>query len=158
MIVNIYTDGAASGNPGPGGYGVVMESGRLRKEYSGGFRLTTNNRMELLATIVAMKALKRKDIDVHIYSDSKYVVDAVNKGWLFSWVKKSFKDKKNVDLWKEFLELYRVYKPTLHWVKGHNNHPQNERCDVLAVQAYKKGNLKIDYGFEAAQGTEGAMF
>lgn len=158
MIVNIYTDGAASGNPGPGGYGVVMESGRLRKEYSEGFRLTTNNRMELLATIVAMKALKRKDIEVHIYSDSKYVVDAVNKGWLFSWVKKSFKDKKNVDLWKEFLELYRVYKPKLHWVKGHNNHPQNERCDALAVQAYKKGNLKTDHGFEAAQGSEGAMF
>lgn len=105
--------------------------------------------MELLATIVAMKALKRPDIDLHIYSDSKYVVDAVNKGWLFGWEKKGFKDKKNPDLWKLFLQYYRKYKPSLHWVKGHNNHPQNERCDALAVAAYKNGNLAIDQGFEA---------
>lgn len=148
MVVNIYTDGAASGNPGPGGYGVVMESGRYRKEASEGFRKTTNNRMELLATIVALKMLKRKDVEVHIYSDSKYVVDAVTKGWVFGWEKKSFKGKKNPDLWRLFLEQYRVFKPHLHWVKGHNNHPQNERCDQLAVEAYKKPDLKIDEGFE----------
>lgn len=148
MTVNIYTDGAASGNPGPGGYGVVMESGKLRKEFSGGFRNTTNNRMELLATIVAMKALKRTDIDLHIYTDSKYVSDAINKGWLFNWEKKGYKGKKNIDLWKEFIQLYRQYKPKLHWIKGHNNHPQNERCDRLAVDAYKSGNLAVDHGFE----------
>lgn len=158
MRVNIYTDGAASGNPGPGGYGVVMESGSKRKEISEGFRKTTNNRMELLATIVAMNALRRKDLDLHIYSDSKYVVDAVNKGWLFNWEKKSFKDKKNVDLWKRFLQLYREYKPKLHWVKGHNNHPQNERCDQLAVQAYKQGPLHIDQGFEEGGKSEGGLF
>lgn len=152
MRVNIYTDGAASGNPGPGGYGVVMESGGRRKELSAGFRHTTNNRMELLATIEAMKALKRDDVDLHLYSDSKYVVDAVTKGWLFNWEKKYFKDKKNPDLWREFLKLYRQYRPQLHWVKGHNNHPQNERCDQLAVQAYKKGPLQVDKGFEASMG------
>lgn len=154
----MYTDGAASGNPGPGGYGIVMESGRRRKEMSGGFRNTTNNRMELLATIVAMQALKRDDIDLHIITDSKYVSDAVNKGWLFNWEKKSFKGKKNVDLWQQFLQLYRKYHPKLHWVKGHNNHPQNERCDQLAVQAYKKGNLAVDRGFEDSKSSEGPLF
>lgn len=155
MIVNIYTDGAASGNPGPGGYGVVMESKGLRKEFSGGFRRTTNNRMELLATIIGLRALKRPGLEVHIYSDSKYVVDSVTKGWVFNWVKKGFKDKKNPDLWKEFLEVYQIHKPTLHWIKGHNNHPQNERCDALAVAAYKAGNLKIDKGFEASEKKSG---
>lgn len=158
MIVNIYTDGAASGNPGPGGYGVVLESGKLRKEFNGGFRRTTNNRMELLATIIGMKALKRPGLEVHIYSDSKYVVDAVNKGWLFNWVKKSFKDKKNPDLWKEFLGQYQIHKPKLHWIKGHNNHPQNERCDQLAVGAYKTGNLQIDSGFEKTEAPREGMF
>jgi len=148
LRVNIYTDGAASGNPGPGGFGVVMETAKKRKEISGGFRNTTNNRMELLATIVAMQALKRTDIEVHIYSDSKYVVDAVNKGWLFGWEKKGFSGKKNPDLWQKFLVQYRKFKPTLHWIKGHNNHPQNERCDTLAVNAYKEGVLQVDLGFE----------
>lgn len=104
--------------------------------------------MELLATIVAMQALKRTDIEVHIYSDSKYVVDAVNKGWLFGWEKKGFSGKKNPDLWQKFLVQYRKFKPTLHWIKGHNNHPQNERCDTLAVNAYKEGVLQVDLGFE----------
>lgn len=104
--------------------------------------------MELLATIVAMQALKRTDIEVHIYSDSKYVVDAVNKGWLFGWEKKDFSGKKNPDLWQKFLVQYRKFKPTLHWIKGHNNHPQNERCDALAVNAYKEGVLQVDVGFE----------
>lgn len=148
MRVNIYTDGAASGNPGPGGYGVILQSASKTKELSQGFRRTTNNRMELLATIVAMKALKRSGLDVHIYSDSKYVVDAINKGWLFSWSRKGFKGKKNVDLWQEFLHLYHTHRPTLHWVKGHNDHPQNERCDTLAVEAYKSGNLIPDQAFE----------
>lgn len=149
MRVNIYTDGAASGNPGPGGFGVVMETSGKRKEISGGFRMTTNNRMELLATIVAMQALKRTDIELHIYSDSKYVVDAVNKGWLFGWEKKGFSGKKNPDLWQKFLVQYRKFRPKLHWVKGHNNHPQNERCDALAVAAYKNGVLQVDEGFES---------
>ena len=148
MRVNIYTDGAASGNPGPGGYGVVLEAQGKRKELSQGFKNTTNNRMELLATIVAMKALKRSDLDVHIYSDSKYVVDAVNKAWVFGWEKKAYKGKKNVDLWVEFLKEYRKHKPSLHWIKGHNNHPQNERCDQLAVEAYKSGVLISDDAFE----------
>ncbi|MDZ7845623.1 MAG: ribonuclease HI [Owenweeksia sp.] len=158
MRVDVYTDGAASGNPGPGGYGIVMESGNKRKELSAGYRKTTNNRMELLATIVAMQNLRKKDIDLHIFSDSKYVVDAVNKGWLFSWEKKNYKAKKNVDLWKQFLQYYRKYKPELHWVKGHNNHPQNERCDQLAVQAYKKTPLQIDDGFEQPPISEGSLF
>ncbi len=104
--------------------------------------------MELLATIEAMKALKRADLDVHIFSDSKYVVDAVNKGWLFNWEKKGFKGKKNIDLWADFLLLYRKYQPKLHWIKGHNNHPQNERCDTLAVEAYHAKGLQVDEAFE----------
>ena len=125
-----------------------MIAGKHRKEISGGFRNTTNNRMELMATIVGMQALTLSDVDLHIISDSKYVVDAVNKGWLFNWEKKNYKGKKNVDLWIQFLKQYRKFKPTLHWVKGHNNHPENERCDFLAVQAYKQGPLKTDAGFE----------
>lgn len=148
MRVDIFTDGAASGNPGPGGYGIILQAQGKYKELSQGFRKTTNNRMELLATIVAMKALKRPDLEVHIHSDSKYVVDAVNKGWLFNWEKKNFKGKKNVDLWQDFLKLYRRYKPSLHWIKGHNDHPQNERCDTLAVEAYHQRDLKTDRAFE----------
>jgi len=148
MQIFIYTDGAARGNPGPGGYGVVLEAQGKRKELAQGFRLTTNNRMELLAVIMGLKALKSPDHDVHIVSDSKYVVDAVNKGWLFSWVKKGFKDKKNVDLWKMILPELEKHQPTFHWVKGHNEHPQNERCDALAVAASKKENLNIDQAFE----------
>lgn len=148
MRVNIYTDGAARGNPGPGGYGVVLESGGYRKELSEGFRNTTNNRMELLAVIEAMKVLRKRNIEVQVYSDSKYVVDAINKGWLFNWEKKNFVGKKNIDLWFEFLKYYRIVKPKLNWIKGHNNHPQNERCDQLAVEASKQTDLKIDNGFE----------
>lgn len=149
MRINIYTDGAARGNPGPGGYGIVMEAGAHRKEFKEGFKHTTNNRMELLAIIEALTKIKTAHHEVHIYSDSKYVVDAVKKGWLFSWEKKQFKDKKNVDLWQRFLPLYRLHKPQLHWIKGHNNHPQNERCDALAVQASKGSGLRTDQGFQA---------
>ncbi len=151
MRVTIYTDGAASGNPGPGGYGVVLESSAgHRKELSGGFRRTTNNRMELLAVIVGLKELKSTEVAVTVVSDSKYVVDAINKGWLRSWVKKGFKDKKNPDLWRLIIPLLDKYNPTFQWVKGHNNHPQNERCDALAVQASKQPSLPADTGYESS--------
>lgn len=148
MKVIIYTDGAASGNPGPGGYGVVMESSAgHRKELSGGFARTTNNRMELLAVIKGLQALKSTEHQVQVVSDSKYVVDAINKGWLRNWVQKGFKDKKNPDLWRKLLPLLERYRPTFTWVKGHNNHPQNERCDALAVAASKGPNLPPDSGY-----------
>jgi len=151
MTVTIYTDGAASGNPGPGGYGVVLESSAgHRKELSGGFRMTTNNRMELLAVIVGLRELKSTEVSITVVSDSKYVVDAINKGWLRSWVKKGFKDKKNPDLWRLMIPLLDKYNPTFQWVKGHNNHPQNERCDALAVQASKQTNLPADTGYESS--------
>ena len=151
MTVTIYTDGAASGNPGPGGYGVVLESSAgHRKELSGGFRMTTNNRMELLAVIVGLSELKSTEVAITVVSDSKYVVDAINKGWLRSWVKKGFKDKKNPDLWRLMIPLLDKYNPTFQWVKGHNNHPQNERCDALAVQASKQPNLPADTGYESS--------
>jgi ribonuclease HI len=149
--VTIYTDGAASGNPGPGGYGVVLESSAgHRKELSGGFRRTTNNRMELLAVIKGLRELKSTEVQVVVVSDSKYVVDAVNKGWLEYWIKKGFKDKKNPDLWRDMIPLLRKYKPIFQWVKGHNNHPQNERCDALAVNESKKKNLPPDVGYESS--------
>jgi len=149
--VTIYTDGAASGNPGPGGYGVVLESNAgHRKELSGGFRRTTNNRMELLAAITGLQELKGDQLQVVVVSDSKYVVDSVNKGWLASWVKKGFKDKKNPDLWRKMVPLLEKHKPAFEWVKGHNNHPQNERCDVLAVLASKKPSLPADVGYESS--------
>lgn len=147
MSVVIYTDGAAKGNPGNGGYGAVLMYGEHRKEISEGFVKTTNNRMELLAVIVALEMLTRT-VDVTIYSDSKYVVDSVEKKWLFGWEKKNFKDKKNVDLWKRFLPVYRKHKVKFVWVKGHAGNPLNERCDQLAVTAAESGNLKIDEGFE----------
>ena len=151
MRVTIYTDGAASGNPGPGGYGVVLESSAgHRKELNGGFRKTTNNRMELLAVIVGLRELKSTEVAVTVVSDSKYVVDAINKGWLHSWVKKGFKDKKNPDLWSLMIPLLDKYNPTFQWVKGHNNHPQNERCDALAVHASKQSNLPADKGYESS--------
>jgi ribonuclease HI len=143
----IYTDGAARGNPGPGGYGVVMMSGKHRKELSEGFELTTNNRMELLAVIRGLQALKRNDLPVKIYTDSKYVSDSVNKRWVFNWETKGFKNKKNPDLWREFLEVYRRHKVSFIWVKGHANIPENERCDQLAVEASHWNKLKVDSGY-----------
>lgn len=147
-MINIYTDGASRGNPGPGGYGVVMLYGTLRKEISEGFRLTTNNRMELMSVIVALEALKKEGTTVTIYSDSKYVVDAVEKKWVFGWEKKHFKDKKNEDLWKRFLKIYRKHIVKFVWVKGHHTNKENNRCDELAVEAAQGVNLKIDYGYE----------
>lgn len=146
--VTVYTDGAARGNPGPGGYGVVMLSGPHRKELSEGYRLTTNNRMELMAVIVALEALKIPGSEVTLYTDSKYVADAVEKGWVFNWVKKRFKDKKNPDLWMRFLEIYKKHHVKFVWVKGHNNNILNERCDQLAVEASMGMNLKEDTGYQ----------
>lgn len=147
-MVTIYTDGASTGNPGPGGYGVVMKKGDRRKEISEGFRLTTNNRMELLAVIVALEALLKPNVDVTIYSDSKYVVDSIEKKWVFGWVKKNFKDKANPDLWKRFLKVYPKHNVKMVWVKGHAGIPENERCDQLATEAAAGSNLKIDTGYE----------
>jgi len=156
MKVIIHTDGAASGNPGPGGFGAVLESGKHRKELWGGFRLTTNNRMELLAVIVALETLKRDGMDVTVVSDSKYVVDAVEQGWVFQWEKKGFAKKKNPDLWRRFLKVYRRHNVEFQWVRGHNGHPLNELCDRLAVAASQQKDLEVDEGYEA-QG-EGGMF
>ena len=144
----IYTDGASRGNPGPGGYGVVLMSGKHRKELSEGFRKTTNNRMELLAVIKAFEALKKDGSNVKLYTDSKYVADAINKGWLFNWEKKNFKKKKNVDLWKILLDLYRKHNVDIYWVEGHSNVKENERADRLAVEASQMHNLSIDHGYE----------
>lgn len=148
----IYTDGSALGNPGPGGYGVLMLYKNQKKEISQGYRLTTNNRMELLAIIVALESLKVSDRDVMIYSDSKYVIDSVDKGWVFGWVKKGFKGKKNADLWRRFLQIYPKNKVKFTWVKGHANIPGNEHVDKLAVKAANdKKNHLVDEGYEASQ-------
>jgi len=148
-MIDIYTDGASRGNPGPGGYGTLLLYKGHRKELSQGYRLTTNNRMELLAVIVGLESLTRKDIPVRVTSDSKYVVDAVNKGWLFNWEKINYKKKKNPDLWKRFLTIYRtIEKVEFFWIKGHSAHPLNERCDELAVEAALYGDLIVDHYFE----------
>jgi ribonuclease HI len=151
----VYTDGAASGNPGPGGYGVVMKYGTHRKELSDGFRLTTNNRMELLGVIVALEQLKFSGSNVTVYSDSKYVCDAVNQKWLFDWERKGFKKKKNPDLWRRFLKIYSIHQVKLIWVKGHAGTPLNERCDQLAVEAANSTNLLEDSGYVESIDTEG---
>jgi ribonuclease HI len=142
----IYTDGASSGNPGPGGYGVVLISGKHRLEKSAGYRLTTNNRMELLAVIEGLEALKISGSRVVIYTDSKYVADSVEKGWVLQWESKAFKKKKNPDLWIRFLKIYRKHKVRFEWIKGHANNPENEKCDQLAVEA-SKGFLLEDTGY-----------
>lgn len=148
--VHIYTDGAAKGNPGPAGYGVVMEKvgTPYKKEFYEGFRLSTNNRMELLGVIVGLEKLKNPKTKVLVVSDSKYVVDAVEKRWVFQWEKINFKNKKNPDLWLRFLKAYRKHQVDFKWVKGHNNHPQNERCDELAVMASQQPKLSIDTFYE----------
>ena len=145
--ITIYTDGAASGNPGPGGYEVVLKSGRHRRELSEGFRLTTNNRMELLAVIVGLESLKIPGSRVTIYTDSRYVADSVEKGWVFGWEARGFKKKKNPDLWKRFLQVYRKHHVKFVWIKGHASDPENELCDRLAVEAYKSGKLSEDTGY-----------
>ena len=149
--IQIYTDGSSRGNPGPGGYGVILQSTELTKELSGGFKKTTNNRMELLGVITGLEALKNKPSNVVVFSDSKYVIDPVIKKWLFNWEKKNFKDKKNKDLWKRFLDVYRKHNVKFIWVKGHSNHLQNERCDYLAVKAALGKKLKVDEFYENLQ-------
>jgi len=148
--LTIYTDGAASGNPGPGGYGVVLISGKHRLEKSAGFRLTTNNRMELMAVIEGLEALKIAGSRVVVYTDSKYVADSVEKGWVFQWESKAFKKKKNPDLWIRFLKIYRKHKVRFIWIKGHANNTENEICDRLAVDAYTRGELREDPGYSPA--------
>lgn len=147
--ITVYTDGAAKGNPGRGGYGVVMMSGSHKKELSEGYRNTTNNRMELMSVIVALETIKKENAQVEIFSDSKYVVDSVEKGWVFGWQKKGFKGKKNVDLWQRFLKIYPKHQVKFNWVKGHAGNHYNERCDELAVQAAESSNLLVDDGYEA---------
>ncbi len=148
--VHIYTDGAAKGNPGNGGYGIVMElvGTPHKKEFYEGFRHTTNNRMELLAVIVGLEKLKNAPMKVLVISDSKYVIDSVVKKWVFGWEKKGFVGKKNPDLWKRFLVIYRKHQVDFQWIKGHNNHKQNERCDQLAVYASGLMTLSVDAFYE----------
>ena len=147
-MIKIYTDGAAQGNPGPGGYGVILKFNGHVKELSAGFRLTTNNRMELLAVIAGLEAIKKEGIPVTIYSDSKYVVESIEKGWLWGWEKKNFSKKKNPDLWQRYIPLHKKYKPKFVWIKGHAGHPENERCDELAVAAAEGDKLLVDEEYE----------
>ncbi|TCK85037.1 ribonuclease HI [Albibacterium bauzanense] len=152
FMIEIFTDGASSGNPGPGGYGAILRKGQHYKEISEGFRKTTNNRMELLAVIVALESIKIPNQEIMIYSDSKYIIDAVEKKWLYGWIKKGFAGKKNKDLWLRFFAVYKQHQVKFTWVKGHAGHIENERCDELAVQASKdKLNWKVDSVFEMEQ-------
>ncbi|HTD40766.1 MAG TPA: ribonuclease HI [Mucilaginibacter sp.] len=148
-MIEIFTDGASSGNPGPGGYGVILRSGKHYKELSAGYRKTTNNRMELLAVIKGLESLKNLNQAVTIYSDSKYVIDAIEKKWVYGWLQKGFKDKKNKDLWLRYLEISKLHQIKFVWVRGHAGHAENERCDELAVAASKQKDLLIDSVFEA---------
>lgn len=156
--ITIYTDGSSLGNPGPGGYGVVLKSGKHYKELSQGFRLTTNNRMELMAVIIALESLKKENSKVMLYTDSKYVVDAINKNWLNNWQKKDFKGKKNIDLWKRFLKIHPKHKVIFNWIKGHAGHEFNERCDILAVEAANSKELLVDKGYEAEEEKNDGLF
>ena len=148
-MIHLFTDGSARGNPGPGGYGAILRYGLHEKELTQGFRRTTNNRMELLAVIVGLEAVTRPDLPIRVVSDSKYVVDSVEKKWVFSWEKKpDFGKKANEDLWRRFLEIYRQRKVSFHWIKGHAGHAENERCDVLAVQSALGKGLVVDEWYE----------
>jgi ribonuclease HI len=156
-MIEIFTDGASSGNPGPGGYGVILRSGQHYKELAEGFRKTTNNRMELLAVIKGLEAIKTPKQDVMIFSDSKYVIDSIEKRWVYGWVQKGFKDKKNKDLWLRYLEVSKLHNIKFTWVRGHNGHPENERCDELAVAAGKQKPLLIDSVFEMENAKAGLL-
>ncbi len=148
----LYTDGSSRGNPGPGGYGAILMYGPHRKELSQGYRLTTNNRMELLAVIEGLKALKKNHLPITIYSDSQYVVNAVQKGWLNTWIKTNFKGgKKNADLWKEYYQLAKSFTINFVWVRGHADNPYNNRCDELATAAADSKNWLVDAGYENGQ-------
>lgn len=147
-MIHIFTDGAAQGNPGPGGYGTILRYGTFEKELSQGYRLTTNNRMELMAVIAGLEAIRKEGIPITVFSDSAYVVNAIEKGWLWNWEKKNFKDKANVDLWQRYIPLHKKYRPRFVWVRGHAGHTENERCDRLAVAAANGANLLIDEAYE----------
>jgi ribonuclease HI len=151
-MIHIYTDGSSRGNPGPGGYGAILISGKHRKEISAGYKNTTNNRMELLAVIVALESIKIENAEVLVTSDSKYVVNAIEQKWIYGWQKKNFKDVKNVDLWQRFLKSFNKHQVRFKWVKGHNNHPENERCDFLATQAADGKLLLVDVGYINTKG------
>ncbi|MEH0008325.1 MAG: ribonuclease H [Flavobacteriales bacterium] len=150
MKVIVYTDGATSGNPGPGGYGVYMFTREIKrsKQLSQGFRLTTNNRMELMAVIAALEQLKNPPQDVELHTDSKYISDAVNQSWLWRWAKGNFKDKKNADLWHRFIRLYKKHRVKINWVKGHAENPYNQHVDGLAVAASQGDALHVDRNYE----------
>jgi ribonuclease HI len=153
MIITIFTDGSSRGNPGPSGYGAILQYETHRKEISGAFRLSTNQRAELTAVIEAIKCLKVKNVTLDIYSDSSYVVNSISKGWVNKWVKTNFKDKKNKDLWLEYLEISKDYTINMIWVKGHAANPGNNRCDELATAAsadLNKQNWLIDKCYEDA--------
>jgi ribonuclease HI len=154
-MIRIFTDGAAQGNPGPGGYGVILKYKDAVKELSEGFRLTTNNRMELLAVIKGLEAIKKEGIPVTIYSDSRYVVDAIEKGWIWTWEKKNFLKKANADLWQRYIPLHKKYRPKFIWVRGHAGHIENERCDYLAVQAATGYSLLADQWYEQNKNNSG---
>lgn len=154
--IQIFTDGSSRGNPGPGGFGIVMKFGTNEKTVSKGFRLTTNNRMELLAVIHALELVNTNKYPIHIYSDSKYVIEAIDKKWVWGWQKKGFKGKKNADLWQRYLQLHPTFNLTFHWIKGHAGHPENERCDQLAVEAALSNQLEIDCVYE--QGANDGLF
>ena len=158
MIIEIFTDGACSGNPGKGGYGILMRvpEKNYEKRYSQGFQKTTNNRMELLAVIVALEKLKSDENEVHIYTDSKYVSDAINLKWIFTWKKRGFTKIKNPDLWKRFYPLLQKFNPKFHWIKGHAGHAENEICDQLAVKSSQSKNLLVDEYYENPE--EGGLF
>jgi len=149
--IYLFTDGAASGNPGPGGWGAVLTCGQARKELSGGFRKTTNNRMELMAVIKGLEAVKWQNAEIEVWSDSTYVVKSITEGWLENWIAKDWKKVKNPDLWQRFVPLYRSHRVSFHWLKGHAGHPENERCDTMAVAAYGQENLPEDEGYLSQQ-------
>jgi ribonuclease HI len=149
MNITIYTDGSSRGNPGPGGYGAILMYGDKRKELSAGYRKTTNNRMELMGVIAALEALKKNGLNITIYTDSQYIVKALNEGWLNKWLATNFAGgKKNKDLWVKFYNLYRQHQIKFVWVKGHANNPFNNRCDELATTAADGKNLGVDEGYE----------
>ncbi len=148
-MITIYTDGSSRGNPGPGGFGAILMYNGHHKELSQGFRLTTNNRMELMAVIAGLKALTKNEIPIRIYSDSQYVVNAIEKGWLNTWIKTNFKGgKKNSDLWKEYFTLSKDFNIKMIWVKGHADNPYNNRCDELATGAADGKHLQVDEAYE----------
>ena len=150
--IQLYTDGACSGNPGPGGFAAILRCGSYEKVFSAGYATTTNNRMELLAVITGLEAIRWTRADVTVWSDSSYVVDAVEKGWVFSWEQKNFAKKANADLWLRFLAVYRRHDVKFVWVRGHNGHPDNERCDRLAVAASQGKELLVDAGYASSSG------